>query len=559
MQYSLTTPVVGIAMDRFDNAYQATVVRGIAEAARERGANVLAFVGGQLEQDGGSALRNCVFDLIGPESVDAVVLLGAVLSHGGGREAVEALAGRWAPLPTCSVASTVPGAGSVEIDNEAGMRDALEHLFGHHARRRVAFVRGPRSNLEAEQRFAVYRQALERAGLTFDERLVCQGDFARGSGAEAVRELLDVRALSVHDGLDALVAANDDMACGALEELTRRGLRVPRDLALIGFDDSQPARFAQPPLTTVRQPEAELGREALRQVLAPRGARAPSSVLPTELVRRRSCGCFGEAQISVAPLAAGAVPGFQVALLERRQILLAELARAARGQFGALGRGWEARLLGALTDDLLSAGETFLDVHDDVVDRCLQGHADVDACHDVLSVLRRHVMACAAGDAERRLRADRLLDEGRIAIGRAAERMQASERIALAAHVPGVSEASVELASARSLAELGRALGRHAELGVTECHLVLADHDEHRLALSHSERRGLRFPGVHGNARNLLRRALPEHGHHALAVLPLFARERHLGYAAVTLGARLPIPHEALRMALSHALDAMSA
>ena len=556
MQYSQTTSVVGVAMDRFDGGYQANVLRGVCEAARERGANVLAFVGGQLGDDAERTGRARVFDLIGPESVDAVVIFGAALSHRAGRTGVAELCNRLAPLPICSVGSELSGASSVGIDNEAGMHDAVDHLARHHARRRIAFVRGPATIAEAELRFAVYRQALEHAGIDFDDKLVFQGDFSRASGAQAVHELFDVRGLR-HGDVEAVACANDDMAAGVLDELAKRGLRVPRDLALVGFDDSEAARYAQPPLTTVRQPEIELGREALRLSLAAGEVSGPV-MLATELVRRRSCGCFGnEPSASVAPSESSL--GFQAALIERRQIMLAELARGARGQFGMLGRGWEAQLLSTLTQDILGAEGTFQSGFDDLIERCLHARIDIDACHDVLTIMRRHLMACLASDAVRRKRADQVLDEARISASRAAERFQAGERIALGAHVPAFSELCVELATARSLLELGERLQQSSRLGLSECHLLLADDDDsggYRLALSHSERLGLRYPGINGGARNLMRRALPDHGHQAMAVLPLFS-QRHLGFALVSLGSRLPIAYEVLRVALSRALDAM--
>src|SRR5688572_21241142 len=100
-------------MDRFDGGYQSSVLRGVCEAARERGANVLAFIGGQLADDPARVGRSRVFELIGPESVDAVVLFGAALSHRAGEAGLLELCNRLSPLPLCSVASPLPGATSV--------------------------------------------------------------------------------------------------------------------------------------------------------------------------------------------------------------------------------------------------------------------------------------------------------------------------------------------------------------------------------------------------------------------------------------------------------------
>ena len=127
---------------------------------------------------------------------------------------------------------------------------------------------------------------------------------------------------------------------------------MPDDVAVVGFDDIEEARFTSPPLTTVRQPLYEQGREAVRLVLNEvyGGTRGERVTLHTEFVARRSCGCFADqSRISLPALPKRA--SFEAALVERRQIVMADLARAARGGFGTLGAGWEARLVGALTGD----------------------------------------------------------------------------------------------------------------------------------------------------------------------------------------------------------------
>ena len=115
------------------------------------------------------------------------------------------------------------------------------------------------------------------------------GDFEYESGVDAVRILLDERGVT----FDAIVAASDQMALGAIDALRVRNIRVPRDVAIIGFDDISEARYCAPPLTTIRQPLRQLGRLAIEVLLRRiRGERVDDVlVLPAELVVRRSCGC----------------------------------------------------------------------------------------------------------------------------------------------------------------------------------------------------------------------------------------------------------------------------
>lgn len=130
----------------------------------------------------------------------------------------------------------------------------------------MAFIRGPGANDEAEERFAVYRQSLEAAGIAYLDKLVVSGNFEPSGGRDAVRTLLTERGLAVDD-VDAIVAANDAMALGALEMLASLGIAAPHQVAVVGFDDVEEARFALPSLTTVRQPLYEQGRAAVRLVL----------------------------------------------------------------------------------------------------------------------------------------------------------------------------------------------------------------------------------------------------------------------------------------------------
>jgi DNA-binding LacI/PurR family transcriptional regulator len=176
----------------------------------------------------------------------------------------------------------------VDSDNRGGARDAVRHLVGL-GRTRVAHITGPLDQTSAADRLAGYRDVMGDAG----PHLVAEGDFTPAGGERAMRALLDRC-----PGLDAVFAANDLTASGALRVLRERGRRVPDDVAVIGFDDMVAvAEQADPPLTTVRQPIEEMGGLMARLLLgrlkgestAPGAAdRAPGVILPTTLVRRAS-------------------------------------------------------------------------------------------------------------------------------------------------------------------------------------------------------------------------------------------------------------------------------
>src|SRR5262249_43510638 len=132
-----------------------------------------------------------------------------------------------------------------------------------HHKRRIAFIRGPTFSPEAETRFTAYQATLESHGIPFDPALTVEGDFSHFMGLHAMRTLLERRL-----PIDAVVCANDGMAFGAMQALKGRGLRVPDDLAVVGFDDMEAGQFAQPTLTTVRQPTRKQARAAVEILLA---------------------------------------------------------------------------------------------------------------------------------------------------------------------------------------------------------------------------------------------------------------------------------------------------
>jgi len=178
-----------------------------------------------------------------------------------------------------------PAASFVDVDNRGGARSAVEHLIAG-GRRTVATITGPSDMGAGVDRLAGYRDAIAEAGLAHDPALEVAGDFSQESGARAMDRLLSAR-----PEIDAVFAASDLMASGALAVLSGAGRRVPEDVALVGFDDSPVAKSTHPPLTSIRQPIEEMGQEMARLLIDSVEGSAPAPrrvILATELIRRAS-------------------------------------------------------------------------------------------------------------------------------------------------------------------------------------------------------------------------------------------------------------------------------
>ncbi|HUG29687.1 MAG TPA: LacI family DNA-binding transcriptional regulator [Candidatus Limnocylindria bacterium] len=175
---------------------------------------------------------------------------------------------------------------SVDVDNRAAARHAVRHLIDLGHRQIACITNAPLAYTAAAERLAGYRDALDAAGIGFDERLVAEGSFDAGSGHLAAAKLLD------RTSFTALFVASDVVALGALRGIREAGLEVPRDLSVVGFDDVALAEHFDPPLTTVRLPARALGETAGRILLDRLAGHivASRTILPTELIVRESTG-----------------------------------------------------------------------------------------------------------------------------------------------------------------------------------------------------------------------------------------------------------------------------
>jgi DNA-binding LacI/PurR family transcriptional regulator/signal transduction histidine kinase len=290
-------PTIGVLIDWIEGKYHSAVCAGLEAAARVAGANLIYFPGGSLKPPRlFEAQRNVLYDFVSPTNVDGLVLMSGPLSNYISPSEFADFYTRYRALPMVSIALALDGLPSVLVDNAAGMRQLLNHLIEFHGYRRLAFIQGPPGNADAEQRYRIYAEVLAEHGLELNPDLIVPGYLTRAGALEAMQGLLD----NYPNAFDAVVAVNDEMAVGVLEALQLRDLRVPEQMAVVGFDDIKDARFVTPSLTTMRQPLYQQGWQAMEALLAVlRGERVPDQVtLATTLIIRRSCGCSEPAPVA---------------------------------------------------------------------------------------------------------------------------------------------------------------------------------------------------------------------------------------------------------------------
>lgn len=262
---------VGVITQEISSPYYGEMLKGVEQALEGTPYHPIFASGHWRANQEEAALKV----LVGRQ-VDALVVMDSSVPEERLLELVK-------KMPVVVVGRKIEGLNCLGIDNAQGAYEGTRHLIelGH---RRIAHIAGPHSHSDAIQRLKGYQAALQDAGLPFDPALVVEGDYLEPSGVLAVESLLARGAL-----FTAIFAANDQMVYGANVALYRRGIRVPHDVSLVGFDDLLSSSYFSPPLTSVRQPGQEMGWEAARWVLAMlEGRNYTPRPLSTRLIVRES-------------------------------------------------------------------------------------------------------------------------------------------------------------------------------------------------------------------------------------------------------------------------------
>jgi phosphoserine phosphatase RsbU/P len=551
---------LGLFLRGGDYTYQNEIVLGAHDECREHGVDLYCFAGGLLK---GPDPRNLVYDLASADDLDGAILVPGTMGSESGSQ-IAGLVDRFRSIPLCTIGSEHPGVASLGVDNTSSVRLLTSHLLNRHERRRIAFIRGP--NIESERRLEGYRQALASAQVRFDERLVAVGDYTPSSGTRAVAALFD----QISD-CDAIVAANDWMALGALDALEARGLRVPEDVSVVGFDDIEQARFVVPPLTTVRQHPRQLGMQAVRRVLAMIGGGRDTTplMLDTSIVIRQSCGCAGP-----RPNLDLDVPTADESLLsalgQNRSAWIETVARAAPPIDPSVLEDEDMapmpeRLVDALLADLQRGTEhQFAMAVDGVVHQTAHlGH--IAAWHETISRLRCECVTRLAGSVRAWLRAETVFEQAHLIISSLAEHAQARRRLEKEALIRNLEEMSVDVRTALDVTQLRDALTSHMpNLRISSLFVARQDGrpgpDELcEAVLAYNEERGLE---PNGNDRvfragEIIPLDLRPPWRHSVMVQPLFFKERALGFCVIEIGARDGSVFKTIPELISTALQAI--
>ncbi len=297
---------IGFLIDTVDTPYHLNILSAINDALQEKDANLICFQGGFISDDRNYyTTMNKLFDFANSNYLDGIIVLGTTVFRTARKQKILQFYNKFKDLPIVNIGEKIEGIPNIQTDNKAGMKKLIDHLIHHHHFKKIAFIKGREGVIDTQERLEAYIETLKANQMEIDKKMIVPGDFLTSSGIEAVKMFLDERKMRP----DAIIASNDHMAMGAIEELARRGIQVPFDMAVTGFDNIELSQYSLPPITTVSQPYRELGRTAADILfdLIEKKAAPESVLLPTELIIRDSCSYLCSAK-RVNPVPAGRNP-----------------------------------------------------------------------------------------------------------------------------------------------------------------------------------------------------------------------------------------------------------
>lgn len=459
-------PIIGYVATAVEGKYDNMMLCGIHDAVHDAGATLLCFVGNRLSSAADFAEQGQhLFDLAA-QNVDGLIITDAI-SKESSKEALDHFLQQQKQLPTVTIAFQTNNHPRVITDNSSGIHAAMHHLIHHHGYRRIAYISGPAAHQDAQERYKAYQDSLAENNIPLDTNLITSGNFFLISGREAMQELL-ARDVSI----EVVLAANDYMALGAWQMLEEAGIKVPEEVAVVGFDNLDRSQYPQYSLTTVDQSFYKRARVAAEGVLdLLQGKNVPADItITTELVIRQSCGCRTEDSFEYKTSGSG-----EPQQIDPEQIV-ATMVQAAHPMPSIKATAWCQELYRTFIHDLAAPQPSaFLPAFTQILEESVYFGGDFKIWHRVLSAFKASISP-ALDDAQSIAQAESLWYQARLQIGLSMAQVQALLR----AHVETAAERLRDLDSVfwrtTELPQLFEVIERQfPRLGVKSLYLVLYD------------------------------------------------------------------------------------
>ena len=504
-----------------------------------------------------------LFDLVDARHVDGLLVWYAGIAEGAGIDRGASILERYKEIPLVTIGGGFKNYPNLSIDNYRGVYSTVEHLIKVHNYRRIAIVRGPIGHPDADERYRGYVDALQAYNIPVNPDYVAQSLFELATANEMTEMAVARWFQESHIEVDAIVAASDYIALGVIKALEVRGLRVPEDIAVVGFDGVDDSQANIPSVTTVYQSFHELGRQGMEMLLTLMdGQSLPAqSIMPATLIVRESCGCTAkslslsntelethtDSDMSASSSSDKKSLGDLIAVAQDLNIPLSNLEDLAKLFKSDLTSKTSNQFLSTLRQSLIQAQKV---------------HFDAIAWQNAISILRQQELSDSNGDIG--WLGETLFNQARVLVTEIHQRVYIRQQLKIKQQIEKLMQTSETLITSfgeqlfvdtlyERLPELGfpsfyLSLYDDPDQPAMGSHILLAYDNGQRLDLPPDE---LRFP------TGLL---IPEcvHPAHSVApivVEPLYFRNEQQGLLVLEVGPMEGLIYENLRAQISSALQ----
>jgi len=538
---------IGVIVNYLYEEYQLKVISGIINTSRKYNIDLFIFVGGNLNYDIENLQRNKIYQLINYKDIDGLIILGLVLGYNIPKEKIIGFYKNFSDIPTVSIGLTVENFPSITIDNSKGFINLLDHLVKDHKYKNFTFVTGPLNNDEAKERYEIFLKIMRENNIEIKDDHIYEGDFSKFSGINAVRTFLDERKLKP----DVIVFSNDMMAIGGIEELKRRKIKIPEDIAITGFDNIEESYFITPSLTTVNQPLYELGEKALEICLSIiLGEKVKENiVLPTRLIIRESCGHKEEIFNKAIPPSEKKIVNITEAKILKNKFLefLTEDSQIKKENYELF-----SKIYDLFFTSLFEKRQIFLEKIHEYLEKNLSTTEELKEIVFLIdSFTKTYLEKDLKKDAETLiLKAERIISTYSEKLLRY-EQYKTNEEIELLGYI-----GSDLLSSFRMEDIIERISARLPELNINSFYLVFTDENlkEKKLIFAHLRDENVREE-IKLSFDEIIPKKLYPKERKELIVKPLYFQENFFGYMVLEYGPKRGVIYEILRSQISAAIQ----
>lgn len=287
---------IGLLTADLTDTYETEIIKGVIKKAEEEDINIICFSGGTIKNSDNKVYpsflqtwKNSIYELIDKNNIDGLLTISDAICPNIDMDKKISFHNKISVVPLVTIGEKIPGFPGIVVDELKGTNELIDHLVCEHKCKDIAFIGYMEEISFYKNRFYNFENSLNRYNIKIDSKKVVRGGFSIGE----IHQSLDVL-LESGNNIDVIICVDDYMASHTMNYLSDQGVLIPSDMIITGFDDISESKYLAPTLTTVKQPLYDLGyksAEKIVKVLSNIEVEA-CTLLESELIVRRSCGCF---------------------------------------------------------------------------------------------------------------------------------------------------------------------------------------------------------------------------------------------------------------------------